>query len=66
VISGLKLRGGEHDLDQGILDYFLRTSGVLQDTRGVGVKFSAMLCVESTKLRDGPYLQTCGDSFLTQ
>jgi hypothetical protein len=56
MISGLKLRGSEHDLDQGILDNFLRTSGVLEDSRGVGVKFSAMLCIESAKLRDGPYL----------
>jgi hypothetical protein len=28
VISGFKLRGGEHDLDQSILDYFFSASAV--------------------------------------
>jgi hypothetical protein len=31
VISGFELRGSEHDLDQGVLDYFFRASAVLQD-----------------------------------
>lgn len=30
----------------------------------MGNEFAAVLCVESTKLRDGPDLQTCGSSFL--
>jgi hypothetical protein len=30
----------------------------------VGYEFAAVLCVESTKLRDGPDFQTCGGSFL--
>ena len=30
----------------------------------MGNEFAAMLCVESTKLRDGPDFQTCGSSFL--
>jgi len=64
VIFRLKLRGGEHDLDQGILDYFFSASAVFQDTRGVGNEFAAVLCVESTKLRDGPDFQTCGGRFL--
>jgi len=31
VIGGFKLRGGEHGLDQGILDYFFSASAVFQD-----------------------------------
>jgi hypothetical protein len=64
VISGFELRGSEHDLDQGILDYFFSASAVFQDTRGMGNQFTAVLCVESTELRDGPYFQTCGGRFL--
>jgi hypothetical protein len=64
VISGFELRGGEHDLDQSVLDYFFRASAVFEDARGVGNEFAAVLSVESTKLRDGPHLQTCGGRFL--
>jgi hypothetical protein len=64
VINRFELRSGEHDLDQGVLDYFFSASAVLQDTRGMGNEFAAVLCVESTKLRDGPDFQTCGGSFL--
>jgi hypothetical protein len=32
VFSGFELRGGEHDLDQGVLDYFFSASAVFQDT----------------------------------
>jgi hypothetical protein len=64
VISGFKLRGSEHDLDEGVLDYFFRASAIFQDTRGMGNEFAAVLCVESTKLRDGPDFQTCGGRFL--
>jgi hypothetical protein len=31
VISGFELRGGEHDFDQGVLDYFFSASAVFQD-----------------------------------
>jgi hypothetical protein len=64
MISGFEFRGGEHDLDQSVLDYFFSASAVFQDARGVRNEFSAVLCVESTKLRDGPEFQTCGSSFL--
>ena len=64
VISGFELRGGEHDLDQGVLDYFFSASAVFQDTRGMGNEFAAVLSVKSTKLRDGPDFQTCGGRFL--
>ncbi len=30
----------------------------------MGNEFAAVLCVESTKLRDGPDFQTCGGIFL--
>jgi hypothetical protein len=64
VISRFELRGSEHDLDQGILDYFFSASALFHDTRGMGNEFAAVLCVESTKLRDGPDFQTCGGRFL--
>jgi hypothetical protein len=64
VIRGFELRGGEHDLNQGVLDYFFSASAVFEDARGMGYEFAAVLCVESTKLRDGPDLQTCGGRFL--
>jgi hypothetical protein len=64
VISGFKLRGSEHDLDQSVLDYFFSASAVFQDARGMGYEFTAVLSVESTKLRDGPDFQTCGGSLL--
>jgi hypothetical protein len=31
VVSGFKLRGSEHDLNQGVLDYFFSASAVLQN-----------------------------------
>jgi hypothetical protein len=59
MISRFELRGSEHDLNQGILDYFFSASAVFQDTRGMGNEFAAVLSVKSTKLRDGPDIQTC-------
>jgi hypothetical protein len=64
VISGFQLRGSEHDLDQGVLDYFFSASAVFEDARGMGNEFAAVLSVKSTKLRDGPDFQTCGGRFL--
>jgi hypothetical protein len=63
VIFRFKLRGGEHDFDQGILDYFFSFSAVFQDSRGMGDELTTVLCVESTKLRYGPDFQTCGGRF---
>ncbi len=31
VISGFELRGSEHDLDQGVLDYFFGASAIFQE-----------------------------------
>jgi hypothetical protein len=31
VIRGFELRGSEHDLNQGVLDYFFSASAVFQD-----------------------------------
>jgi hypothetical protein len=65
MISGFKLRGGEHDLYQGILDYFLSLCAIFEDSRGMGDELTTVLCVESTKFSNSPDFQTCRRRFLS-